>query len=153
VDYASGAAALLQIAGSLTEGQAKEYAAYYSAALLERNAQLARLAGADAIVRGAVDESLQRRATTATIGKQRTAYAASGVQVDSGSAQDVIASTRGEGEFQAQTIKNNAARAAWGYEEEAQGMEGQARLARAGGKAAMDAAWITGATRAAAMFR
>lgn len=82
----------------------------------EANAQIAERQGADALARG--DESVaqvgaQERSLT---GSQRASYAAQGIDVNSGSAADVVASDQQLSELDKLTIKRNAQREAHGYE-------------------------------------
>jgi hypothetical protein len=87
--------------------------------ILERNAELARIAKVDALRRGGVRETIQRIKTAKIIGKQRAAAGASGVSVESGSTVDVMADARMMGELDSLIIRNNAAREAWGFEAQA----------------------------------
>jgi hypothetical protein len=108
----------------------------YTAAIDEQNAALADAQAQDAIARGSVDEGRQRLATRQNIGATRAAQAASGVDISSGSAADVQASEAGLGELDALTIRNNAAREAWGYNVDAGNLRQQAKLARFTGQEA-----------------
>lgn len=69
----------------------------------------------DAIDRGAVAEAEHRRKVSQFKGQQRSVLAASGVELDSGSASDLQADTAMLGELDALTIRNNAEREAYGY--------------------------------------
>lgn len=77
--------------------------------------QLAALQAKDAIARG--DFSAQQREiqTNRTIGAQRAGEAASGIDANSGTAVDLQADEAKFGALDAQQIRNNAAREAWGY--------------------------------------
>lgn len=81
----------------------------YSAALASRQAT-------DAIARGAQAESRFRTGTAGLMGAQRANASASGVDAGSGSAADVQGDTARLSELDALTIRNNAAREAWGYQ-------------------------------------
>lgn len=83
--------------------------------LMERNAQIATYQADDALLRGNVAASRRIVQTKQTIGAQRVALAAQGVDVNSGSAADIQENSAAIGAIDAQTIKNNAAREAWGY--------------------------------------
>ena len=90
-------------------------------AINEWNAGVADLQAADTIRRGQLDETKSRIATRGLIGSQRVALAANGVQVgDPGSTGDLLQIDSARiGEEDALTIRNNAARQAWGYQVEA----------------------------------
>jgi hypothetical protein len=80
------------------------------------NAHLADLQAQDAISRGAQAEIISRQRTGQLIGAQRAAAGAQGVEVNSGSSVDAQADAARTGELDALTIRNNAARSAWGYQ-------------------------------------
>lgn len=84
------------------------------------NAQVAELQATDALARGQAEESQFRQSVRGLIGQQRTGFAGQNVDVGSGSAADVQADAAFLGELDALTIRNNAAREAWGYRVDAQ---------------------------------
>lgn len=102
--------------------------------IYDRNAQIADLQAQDAIERGAVQEKMQRRQTEQVIGSQRTSLAAQGVDVNKGSAMDVQADAAYLGELDALTIKNNAAKEAWGYKVQAQDARFKGKIAKREGE-------------------
>lgn len=106
----------------------------YEAGILEQNASLADQQRADALARGREAELQQRRGTRGMIGAQRAAIAASGVSVGSGSALDVQTDTAHLGELDALTLRNNAAREAWGFDVQAADLRAKAAMAAAGGR-------------------
>jgi hypothetical protein len=79
-------------------------------------------------------------------GSQRAVLAASGVEVDSGSALDIQEATGREGEQDAAIIMYNAEREAWGYGVQATNYRNAASAARAEGKNAMTAGIIGAGT-------
>lgn len=111
-----------QASASSAQGQ-------YQKAVLKHNASMADAEAQDAVDRGQVAEQRQRLATRQTIGSSRASLAAQGVDVSSGSAADVQASEAGLGELDALTIRNNAAREAWGYKVQATDLRRQGDLA------------------------
>jgi hypothetical protein len=84
------------------------------------NAKVADAQAADALVRGQQDEARFRAGVRVLIGSQRAGFAGQNVDVTQGSPVHVQADAAFLGELDAQTIKNNAAREAWGYKIEAQ---------------------------------
>lgn len=143
----------LQMFGAQKESQAQLAAGAFKATILEDNAKIAEMQGTDAIARGGVEEAKARLETGATLGKQTTGFASAGVRTDTGgSVADVAATTAGIGELNAQTIRGNAIRTAWGFQTEGRNLRQQAQLARMGAQYASDAALITGYTRAAAVI-
>lgn len=85
----------------------------------EQNAKMAEAQAQDALDRGELTAQRRGLETRQQIGSTRAAQAAQGVDVSSGSAADVQASEAGIGAMDEVTIRNNAAREAWGYKVEA----------------------------------
>lgn len=101
------------------------------------NAGISERAGRDAVKRGNIDADEQRQQTGQVLGAQRAAFAANGVDVNSGSAGQVQNDTAALGELDALTLVNNAAREAYGYQVQAMDQRQQGKLAKYKGK--MDA--------------
>lgn len=78
------------------------------------DARLAKLNAEDAIARGQQAESRHRLQVRGMVGSQRAALAAQGLDISSGTALDIQSETAYMGELDAQTIRNNAAREAYG---------------------------------------
>lgn len=116
----------LRAAGTIVEGQERGRA-------LELSAAMSEMAAADVLQRGAQQEQRLRMATERQIGQQRVGAAVSGVEGTVGTAADIMADTRLISELDAETIRNNAARAAWGYRVEAEQQRRAAGTARASG--------------------
>lgn len=93
--------------------------ANFQAGILEQQAT-------DAIAIGNESAGQSEAQSRGLTGAQRASQAASGVDVTSGSAADVISNDQREGVIAAQQIRNNAAR-------EALGLKKQAQLVRMGG--------------------
>ncbi len=121
-----GAGAGFSAMGSRSAGKAQQQLAEY-------NAKVADLQAADAITRGMETETRLRQGVRGMIGSQRVAFAASGQEVDSGSALDVQADTAALGELDAMTIRTNAAREAWGYKVQSQDYTTRGQIAKAEG--------------------
>lgn len=134
----------------LYQAAAESRAGRYQDRVAQHNARLAEQAAADALDRGSVEESRQRARTGQLIGSQRAAYASAGVDVASGSALDVVGDTAAIGELDARTIRNNAAREAWGLQAAAYNLRAEGKLARAAARSRSRA--LTGAA-VAQLFR
>jgi hypothetical protein len=113
-----GASIVGQIAGNVTGalGQAKE--AGMSAEQARRNAILSEYAAKDAEARGAAEAAAITSKGTQTIASARVATAASGIELDSPTAMNVVSTTRAYSALDALMAKSNAAREAWGYRQE-----------------------------------
>lgn len=111
-------------------GIAQRESAESEAELADFNASVATTQAQDAIERGQDEESRYRTGVRDLIGSQRAGFAASGVTVDFGSAEDVQADAAFLGELDALTNRNNAAREAWGYKVQAVDLRKRAEIAR-----------------------
>ena len=122
-------------------GQSAMAQADAQADALERNSDISRAQGHDAIERGGMEELRLRRQLANLRANQRTQAAASGIDINSGSALDVQNASISEGEFDAEAVRFNAARAKWGYDT-------QANNARAIGRSTRTNALIGGVANA-----
>lgn len=100
----------------------------------ERNAKLAEMQREDTLNLGTLEENRMRGQTAQAVSSGRAAAAGQGVDVGVGSAAAVRASQELVGEVDALTIRNNAARAAWGYDVEAASQRMNGRLALLSGE-------------------
>lgn len=101
----------IDAAGKLQQGK-------IDAATGETNRRLAEAQGNDALLRGTIEESRYRRQIAQVVGAQKAAFGARNVAV-SGTPLDILSDTAQIGEEDALTIRNNAAREAWGYRNQA----------------------------------
>lgn len=94
------------------------------------------------------EESKLRSNVRGIRGAQRSAYAGAGVVADTGSAADVAADTELAGDFDAMTLRSNAAKEAWALRTQNQAALDQARLARMGRRTntAANATLLSGAS-------
>jgi hypothetical protein len=106
------ASTTVQVAGQIKAGHAAKKAGEY-------NAQVAELQAQDALDRGRQDEATYRQGVRTVMGSQRADFAGQNIDVESQSALDVSADTAYLGELDAQQIRTNAQREAWGYKVQA----------------------------------
>ena len=97
------------------------------------NASLAKNQAADAIARGGQAAGVVEGKARTLTGSQRAALAAQGIDPNSGSAAAVVGSDRAMSTVDEQTIRNNAAREAWGFTTQAKGYTMQGQWARQSG--------------------
>lgn len=116
--------------GQYQAGKANQKIANY-------NAEVAELQAEQALKRGREDESRLRMQTRQTIGAQRAALAAMGIDLDDGTAAQIQDDTTYFGELDALTIRNNAALEAWGYRTQATDYRMQGSLAASQGRSQM----------------
>lgn len=100
--------AVQQANAAAADKEAAAEAADYTADVQTVNANINEFDAHDAINRGKVEEQKQRQSTAAIQGQQRVAQAASGVDVNFGSAKDLAIDTAMLGELDALTIKTNS---------------------------------------------
>ena len=115
--YAALAAAAIGGVASYQQGQ-------YQAQVAENNAKIQQQNAKAAIEAGAVEEQNRRLQTAQQQGKIRAAIGASGVDPNFGSSLDLQSDAAKLGELDALTIRNNAARKAYGFQ--IQGLSDQA---------------------------
>lgn len=106
----------------------------YEKQIYDQNAKYAEQQAADAIQVGQEAEYRHRAGVRGLVGSQRAASAAQGIDIDSGSALDIQLESVGIGELDALTIRNNAAREAWGYKVEAADLRNRGALAQYAGR-------------------
>lgn len=102
----------------------------YNARVAENNAKIASWKRADVIRQGAEQASLIRAAGRRAEGSAIAATAANGIDTTVGSGAAAIATSGVNAELDAIQAKANAARAAWGLQNQAQDLQAQARLIR-----------------------
>lgn len=124
---------------SILGGNAAKNAANYNAEVSEQLAQ-------QALDKGRTDEEMYRQGVKTLEGAQRTDFAGQGVEVDTGSPVDVAADTAYLGEQDAQQIRLNAQREAWGYRAQAQSQRMQGSAAQRAGYFDAASAVLGGAT-------
>ncbi len=128
VGLATGVAgSLISANGQAKAGQAAQDAAY-------QNAHTTEVAAGDLTRRGEVASGEARMKGTASIGDMRAAYGASGVDGTVGSPLAAMADVRMMSELDALKIKNNAAREAWGMQQDAKRMRTEGDNALKAGK-------------------
>lgn len=113
------AAVGMTVAGAGFSAYSKLKAGREQQKMFERNAQFADYQAADALERGAINEKRQRQTTNQVIGAQRTNLASQNVDVNRGSSLDVQGDAAYLGELDALTIRNNAAKEAYGFQVQA----------------------------------
>jgi hypothetical protein len=95
------------------------------------NAGISRMQSEDAKLRGETSAMQRGSSARSMVGSQRAALGAQGIDVSSGSALDVQVDTGKIAEMDIVTIRNNAAREAWGFDVQAQDYENRAGMASA----------------------
>lgn len=118
---ATAASAGVAAYGAHEQGVAAANQANYQAQVAVNNQKIASEYATSEIEKGQVLEQNKRTDTAARIGAERAAIGASGLDVNTGSALRLQVDTAAVGELDAQTIRNNSQRAAYGYEVQGMG--------------------------------
>lgn len=112
------------VGSKAAEGQAR-----FQAGVARNNATMAEYAAADAVARGGEAASRSNQQYRQLRGRQVAAMASNGIDIGgSGSAMNILEDTDVMGSIDATTIRNNAARQAWGYQVEGQNYASSARM-------------------------
>ena len=114
--------------GAIDAGGANADAATYQAAVARNNKIISDQNATYALQAGKASESNQRQKTAQTIGAQRAAMAANGIDIGSGSPLNLQADTAMIGELDALTIRNNALRNAINFSRQASDFGANASL-------------------------
>ncbi len=114
--------------GAVLGGIAQSNAASYQAKVAENNAQIAKQNATYALQAGEAKTEQAGLKAAEEGGAVKTALAANNVDVNTGSAKDVEASTREKGVLNEETTANDAELKAYGYQTQATGFEAQAGL-------------------------
>jgi hypothetical protein len=91
-------------------------------AIARQNQMIANTAAAAASERGAFEAGRAITKGNLVGGAQQAGYSASGVVTNRGSPLDVLVGTGAVSQEDAQTLRNNAMREAWGYKQQAAGI-------------------------------
>ena len=101
--------------GAYSSGQAAKAQAEYQADVAQANATMAGYQREDALRRGEEDAQQAARQAERMRGTQVARLASNGLDITSGSSLSILEDTAFFGAQDVQTIRNNAAREAWGY--------------------------------------
>lgn len=102
-----------------------------SAVMADINARIAELGAQSALLQGKSEVAKLTQQAGQLKGRQRAALAANGVDLGVGNAAEIQASTDLMKEVDAQTIKSNALRTAWGYRTQGMNYQNKALTDRA----------------------
>lgn len=144
---------VLVMGATLAAGAFSAYSQYqtgkYNSAVANNNATISERAAVDAEERGQIEADEHREKVDRLIAQQKAGISASGVEINSGSALDLMVGTREIGELDALRIENNAQREAYGYRTQGMNYQAQAQLDRyAGNTGAIGTLLDTAATGA-----
>lgn len=129
----TAAGTALSVGSSLLSGIGGMQQSNYQAQVAMNNATIARQNARAALESGSYSESVSRIKSGKLGATQQTSYAANGIDVASGSAQDVMHSDAAMGEMDALMLRHNAMREAYGYKSQASMFDTEASMDRQAG--------------------
>jgi hypothetical protein len=124
---------------AVQQGRAQSQAAQYQSAVARNNATMADYNAKVATQTGENEEAAKREQTAQTIGMERAAIGASGLDPNSGSPLRLQSDVARLGELDAATIRNNAMRTAYGFKTQGISYGAQAALDESQGRYATKA--------------
>ena len=131
--------------GQMQQASAAKASADYQAKVAQGNAEIASQNANMAAASGEAQAAISEQKTRATVGAELAAQGSSGVDINSPTATAVRTSQDMTGQLDAQTIRSNAARQAYGYETQSTNFENQSSADTAQGNNAMTAGEVGGA--------
>lgn len=114
--------------GAKTSSEAQATNAMYGAAVARNNSIIAEQNAEYATQKGMSQEEISRMRTGLDIGTARASMGASGVRLGGDTPARVVGDIAATGELDAETIRNNAAREAYGYRMQGANFSQQAQL-------------------------
>jgi hypothetical protein len=135
----------VSVMGQIQQAHAQKASADYQSQVAAGNAKIATQNAAYAGAEGEQKAAIQEQKTRAEVGSELAAQGASGVDINSPTASAVRTSTGEVGALDAQTIRSDAARQAYGYEVKASEFTNNAAADTASGQNAETAGYVGGA--------
>lgn len=146
---ATAAIGVLSVSSAYAQGEAQRMQGQYQKNMADINARNAELSAEDSIKRGGEAAASYRKKINQTVGAQRAALAAQGIDVNADDALSLQDETRQIGEMDVLTIKNNALREAFGYKSQAQSYQSAGAYAEKAGNTGARNTLIGGGLQAA----
>lgn len=119
-------------AGTVTAISAEQQASYQSA-VAANNAKVASINATTAIQQGQQQEQAKREQTAQLIGRERAAAGASNIDPNTGSPAKIQSDSAQLGELDALTIRNNAARQSWNFQNQSNAFAAESSQAETAG--------------------
>lgn len=116
---AMGTSAIGALGSAYSQAQATKARGDYASAVANTNARIANLEADQTIAAGDVAASRKNLETRQVVGSIKATQGASGIDVSTGSSAHTRISTEFAGKMDEMTIRNNAARQAWGFKVQA----------------------------------
>lgn len=150
--WGAAIAAVVSLYAADRSASAQKKAGEYQYKVADENRKLANLKAQDELNKGAADAAAQRRRTQLQIGAQRAAIAANNVDLQTGSALDVLGDTALFGAIDEKQLRENARRRAWDAQVEGQNYGWQGDMARFNARTGAQATYLNAASSIAGSF-
>lgn len=152
-----GAAALpaligIQVGSSILQSEAQRNQAKFQSEMMLKNARESERMAARAMDLGEKEAKKYSQQINQLVGRQRAGFAASGVDVNFGTAAAVQKETRDIGFQDVENIRTNAFMTAMGYKTQAQDLSRQARMTRQAGEFEANMTLLSGGLNAATTY-
>lgn len=118
----------LQAYGQYRNLLAESKALKYRSEIAANNAKLAGMEATERRTQGNIDYSRYRLIVARHLSRQKTAFAASGVDISGGTPSEVLTSTAAIGETEAITIRHNTLMDVWRLKTQAAGFQAESSL-------------------------
>lgn len=141
------------VLGTLSQMKTARANAAYQASVANTNAALAERQAVAAGQSGASEQAQIREKVKQTSAAQKTGYAASGLDISSGSPLATLSSTAYQGEQDVQTSRYNTMMNMWGLNQQAANYRSQAAAATKAGKNQATSTLLTGLTSLAKNYQ
>jgi hypothetical protein len=138
--------------GTFTQMQAAKNNAAYQASIANQNAAIAEAQAVSVGQQGTNEQVQIRQKAKQVTASQKTAFAANGLDTQSGSALSVISDTAMQSEQDVQTSRYNTAMQMWGLNNQANQYRAQAKNAKQTGKYQAMSSLLTGVSSAAQKY-
>lgn len=140
--------AIGSVVNAFSQSAADKAQGGYESSIANTNAAIASVQARQTLETGDIEASRENLKTQQAIGSERAAQGASGVDVASGSSALTRIGTAGVGAIDELTIRNNAARQAWGYQTQALSDTYQGQFAELSATAKSQQSLLTGGLQA-----
>jgi hypothetical protein len=146
------ALALTAVSGAYAADSQKK-SGEYQAEVAQQNKENDNYRAEMAATQGSLAEEQHRAKVRQMVGTQRANLAANGIDLQSGTAADMIDETQTNGETDALTLRFNAMQQAWGYRVEAANDSNQGKFAKWSGQRQATGTYLsTGASMASQAY-
>lgn len=144
--WGAAIAAVIGLYAADRSASAQKKAGEYQYQVAAENKKIKDAQAQDALNRGAAEVAERRMRTRLAIGSQKAAIAANNVDLQTGTALDILGDTALFGAVDERRIRQNARREAWGHQVQGQNSMWEGQLARFNARAGAQATYLNAAS-------